>query len=179
MLDPTALKVAARAKNAARGGISFTQAESAAYRALKTVGRPAGRDRSLQEMVKAVAKNDVLMTWFSETVKEHGRLSYNDTQDVLGQPILKWREGWEVDDENSPYEDMSGDSKLVKGIEQAVKKWKPKGKVDPGRDYSDAQMTMEGLNRLIRDLASGRSYDEEKDRKEALKRAQHIAKILK
>lgn len=171
-LDP-ALRLAA----------SFSQVRREAVRAVKGLPKPKNRRDAVKNFAAAIIKTPAVMNWFYEILKDYGSISYNNTQDMLGDAAWAYRQAWDLDDDysqpGSAYEGLSGDPQLVKLIQAAAKRYKPT-KVDLGRDY-DALLRIVtkhgGLEWALKQLASRGEND--RLRKEALKMAQALVKALK
>jgi len=162
--------------------LSFSQAQREANRILRPVQGKGGRRKVLVEIAKAVIKSPLLMQWFYEIAQEFGggKVSYESTQDVLGDPIMGWRQGWEIDQEDGPYDRLSGDKLLVNAINGALKNYTPQN-VAAGRDFDKILRLVgnnwSGLVKVLGQLAA----DGESPAKinEARKLVHEIAKALK
>lgn len=168
-------------RTAAKPRVPYGMAETAAKKVLRGI-RPRGRKTTIREIVKALAKDDVVMMWFHDIASNYGRISYENTRDLLGDALALWKDAWEINEYDEAWEDMSSDPELVKGLTQAVKAWKPSGTITLPRDYSEAALLVtrhRGLADLVRSLASGAARDEEAARKEAISVAEKVIQILK
>jgi hypothetical protein len=171
-------------KQAGRAGVSFGLAETEAKKALRKVRPARTRKATIEAIAKEAAKSDPLMAWFSEIVDEDGRVTYETVGDIFGEAIWNWKEGWEISENDMEFDELSRDSHFAKLITDYAKKWKASsgGIKSMPRDYAAASSQVSrhrGLAELLKGLASGRSRNEEADRKEALGMLPIIHKILK
>lgn len=181
-LRKAAQEFEAHTKAAGRGGVSYSEAMTAASRALSKVRQQRGRKSTVAAMVKALGANDVVMTWLYEQANDkngNGRINYGTTRDLFGKALADWKEDWEISEYDEEWEDLSGDNDLVRGLNEALKLWKPKGTMTKSRDYSAAHLQATLLVRVTENLAKARSYDEAEDLGEALGHAERIVALLK
>jgi hypothetical protein len=140
----------------------YTQVTHAVRKALKSV-RPQGRKKTIVTIAKTLGKDPTLMNALHENMKENnGKPSTSLMADWIGEPLLDWREDYDLADEDSPYEDLT--YPVVKLLAPLVPKWKPTGSSSsPQIDYSEAGIAVAHIERNLSNLEKARSRDEEKD----------------
>lgn len=174
----TIAKALLKAANALEAGV-YTQVTQAVRKALKQVRGPkGGRKGTVLAIAKALAKDPTLMNAIVQDAKENGgKPSTELIRDWIGEPLIDWREDWEIGDYDSPYDGLTYD--IAPLLAKAALKWTYTGEsVKPPIDYSEAGIQLSNLDRLVSRLEKGRSYNEEKDLQEVKERVAKLAKAV-
>jgi hypothetical protein len=161
---------------ALKSSSSYGQAVTEVRKVLKRV-RPSSRAATIREIVEKLALNDVFMNYLYD-LKRGSKLTYENTRDLLGEPLADWKDSNEIDEYDPAWEDMSSDTNLVKGLSAKLLQWAPKDVVAP-LDYSEAAMEARWVLDALDNLQKGQSYNEAADLEKARQGAAKILKILK
>lgn len=157
----------------------YTVVTHAVRKALKKVRGPqGGRKKTVQAIVKVLRQDPTLMNAIAKNAAKHGsKPSQSLIADWIGEPLMDWREGWEIGDWDSPYDGLTYD--IAPMLAKAALKWKPTDEsVAPPLDYSEAGIQLSNLERIIDRLEKARSHDEERDIQEIKERVAKLAEAV-
>jgi len=174
----TVAAVLTRAANILEGSI-YGQVTYAVRKALKQVRGPqGGRKGTVAAIVKVLSQDTTLMNAIAEdAAKSGGKPSQSLISDWIGEPLMDWRVGWEIDDYDGPYDGLTYD--IAPLLAKAALRWKPTGESSsPPMDYVEARIQLSNLDRLLGRLEKARSYNEEKDLQEVKERVAALAKAV-
>lgn len=159
--------------------ISHSMAQTAAYKALRTIGEPARfRTGVITQIAKAVGNSPILVSWF-----QNSEWHEHSVADILGEPVTRWKDDWERRDDDE-LDSLTLDPQLIKAIKAAVTS-APQPDVGSVRDFGAAYALVsryDGLAGALETLAKGKRSpltSEEALRLRAIDLAEQIINILK
>ena len=137
------------------GAPSFGAAQEAARRLFENIRPGSTRKSAIKAILYAVTRDTWLMDWFSVAARGN-HLDYHTVGDVLGEVVQKWKEDWELDEDE--FDSLSVDDEVVKGIRTAAMKWKggPGGPASlPGINWTQVDHLVSGIQNRVRSAQNG------------------------
>lgn len=150
------------------GDIDWSTVNREANRIFRALPPPAkNRSDAIYQVFDAVVGNKVIMRFLFDRLMESGqkKLSYEDTADAIGGPVMLWKEIHQVQNK-AALEELSADRALLTMLQAELMRNPPVEVSVVRKDYGEIARNAEKLQKILRRLDGG-STNELADEDEA------------